>query len=1200
MGYHADAFNFMNKFKVNDRLLERSFAVLEALGAPANDSQRDDFAFDAACQVLRESWSTNSSDWDPSWTESWTASSYFYAGDLFTLLTLIGFLAVLVWVFLHGDQGFTSGYAGFELGRLYTCLACGVCTLGKRVYSALTRKQESVHVKAAAEQFNTVPLAQSATQVTLARTHVICAQSVEYVCLPIARLGDVSKPTTAGVALVNRTAKMGTEFGEVVEDETQGCIRDPGTPGGAIITFPAKARMVHIYIPIKHKVSHPAGDSGAAEFSVILRGAQTSGKQPTATGPLRACTVRIVDNELYPNGMELAIGKQRREAREQYDLREDKEKRLSHLLIALAKEPSAGAESSAGDVFIGLEPVADAGAAKQSAEHGVDEYLVAEPMSTSSAPSPPPSPPPPGGITKVRSAGLRKGMIAANLADAVQDISSRSISMRFITDGSISREHITLIWNFFARASRINGMYTKIASHQLAYFIIAYMDNFIEPLLYRLLMIHGLGERDFKWAWTIGFTFMIWRLLKYHIKLNYFHGSMLVMQHLRASLLRKYLSLDAIDHAKDPKLRHEFETAVTYDVEALRNSCWKGVFHNGLPNLYKVLASLTYLFVFGVSYESQWSIIVVAGYGLILVLVPFLWYFSSIGRGWEVWRTTNILENSMQGQLNFIMKEWRIIRRASSTLEEMNRTFNTFWDLIRRGYYVDWYYRFYLREPYKLFLGFMTASLWIFSADQSLAFTASEFAPLLNVVRSLGSGAQSVMESVLTVAISGSNVDYIAWLLNLETNEMRESKRLSHAASASKMETHRDFSCAFDSVLQEFEAINTRDTRSVAQLLSMTQTLGEDKKLDADALTDAKNLANWWALQILSLSTSASAIGDADEVDPQIGRVAGSLLIGDMTFQHPITGQYLFEKFNVLDERTPQQRAAQVIARAVGSWLARRLKSRNTGSAVRSAMVDDLFELPPNKLIGLRTKYSKEFQLTEISLFQMFNGGFKPRNGTARCTRRAALIDAAPDLFIGTLMDNILYSLRHQPPREDDGDDTNDYIELDKDGNPTPATSKYLWDLCKRIGVAELLIGRKYDPNWGDFKINIELQNLCVVDLEDANKIQIVRALVAMPDVILIHRATDSWPIRSVQRLCTVLHEYIAQGHGRNVVMCAKSLTLSVCLSEDDLVLSLESRRRATLRVKRDSGIHADVEHTIARWTKSMRNGKVFDGEAFV
>ena len=62
----------------------------------------------------------------------------------------------------------------------------------------------------------------------------------------------------------------------------------------------------------------------------------------------------------------------------------------------------------------------------------------------------------------------------------------------------------------------------------------------------------------------VALAMMVLLLVKYRIKLNYFHGSMLVMQHMRAALVRKYLTLSSVEHTRHTNLRYEFQTAMSH------------------------------------------------------------------------------------------------------------------------------------------------------------------------------------------------------------------------------------------------------------------------------------------------------------------------------------------------------------------------------------------------------------------------------------------------------------------------------------------------------------------------------------------------------------------------------------------------------------------------------------------------------------
>ena len=118
---------------------------------------------------------------------------------------------------------------------------------------------------------------------------------------------------------------------------------------------------------------------------------------------------------------------------------------------------------------------------------------------------------------------------------------------------------------------RIKGLPRKVVLHQLTSFLVAFHDNFAVPLAYQMVLKYGLEGRrlDICFATSLfisGLTFV-----KYHIKLNYFHGSMLVIQHLRSLLVRKYLSLSERDRFES-KLGSNLEQTFSLAFN-VRNGC---------------------------------------------------------------------------------------------------------------------------------------------------------------------------------------------------------------------------------------------------------------------------------------------------------------------------------------------------------------------------------------------------------------------------------------------------------------------------------------------------------------------------------------------------------------------------------------------------------------------------------------------------
>ena len=635
------------------------------------------------------------------------------------------------------------------------------------------------------------------------------------------------------------------------------------------------------------------------------------------------------------------------------------------------------------------------------------------------------------------------------------------------------------------------------------------------------------------------------------------------------ALLRKYLSLGAIDHALNPNIRYEFESAIGTNVNDVRNECWKGVFHDGLPHLYGILAAVAFIILdlvyhlqAGTSSQAAFALIICIA--IFLLIFPCIWYFTAQGglkNGWSIWRSKNGIvwyENIMQRDQDRLLREWRTIRRAGAEMREVSIVFEAYWSYIRhvgymherslaplprrylasllaalarvacsrlcslsappllgwsslpQGLYKMWYYRFYIKERYRLVLYFLTYTLWVLTADRGCAgegcspifATAADFVPLLSVIGSLGHSMQGFLESCLTVAISGAQIDYLAWLLNLETEEEKAARRVGLPTGTEGLAQFRAYYTKIDSAVREFEALNEIDVRSIASIITTTEQLGTEAGVHPHLIKDATGLMNWWVRALGTNVVPASA--SQDDAGPSQDDLAeessistpslvsmksssisksrqmrarqqlasiGSLLIGDVTFSHPVTQMTIFESFNVVDLTDPQAMLAYKLQRRQH----RRSIARGTAEdKPRASIVPDqnapthqAMMLPAGKLIGLRSLPSARVKMPELVLLQIFNGAFRPAQGSARllscprgslslppadfphtfftylprpikrtsafrahpyvpmrnsylswscerstcvCTRRCELIGQTPMIFTGTLMENLTYN----------------------------------------------------------------------------------------------------------------------------------------------------------------------------------------------
>ena len=170
---------------------------------------------------------------------------------------------------------------------------------------------------------------------------------------------------------------------------------------------------------------------------------------------------------------------------------------------------------------------------------------------------------------------------------------------------------------------------------------------------------------------------------------------MLATQHLRAALCRKFLSLTQNEHAQAPELDSAFRTAIITTVEEIRTSCWKAVFHSGLPSLYNVIASLSYIMIFQRPSEGFDPRLLV----LILGVVVIVWYATRTKRGSAIAKKEFILSRKAEEQLDGMLTSWLRVQESERTLGVTDTVFDAFWRQLREGMYVMWYHRMPRKPP---------------------------------------------------------------------------------------------------------------------------------------------------------------------------------------------------------------------------------------------------------------------------------------------------------------------------------------------------------------------------------------------------------------------------------------------------------------------------------------------------------------------
>jgi hypothetical protein len=129
--------------------------------------------------------------------------------------------------------------------------------------------------------------------------------------------------------------------------------------------------------------------------------------------------------------------------------------------------------------------------------------------------------------------------------------------------------------------------------------------------------------------------------------------------------LHRYASLTETDHFVQPTLEHDYRVALTYTCEEIRVQLWKNLFAVGLPSLYKLAASLAYLFSANSAAAARGASAIV-GVTLGTLVFSLLWYATRINKGGEVWRTCYHLNRESEHLVAILLRSWSLTREAQT------------------------------------------------------------------------------------------------------------------------------------------------------------------------------------------------------------------------------------------------------------------------------------------------------------------------------------------------------------------------------------------------------------------------------------------------------------------------------------------------------------------------------------------------------
>ena len=134
-------------------------------------------------------------------------------------------------------------------------------------------------------------------------------------------------------------------------------------------------------------------------------------------------------------------------------------------------------------------------------------------------------------------------------------------------------------------------------------------------------------------------------------------------------------------------------------------------------------------------------------------------------------------------------------------------------------------------------------------------------------------------------------------------------------------------------------------------------------------------------------------------------------------------------------------------------------------------------------------------------------------------------------------------------------------------------TSHVIWDVCKSVGLSVAIIGERHNPDWSTRRLDEDLKLMDDVDL---TKLRLVRALLALPDVLVMDEFGDDMTTEDLNDVVKVLRQYLefklpgidetsasallkAKSSIRTILWSGHERTLRPHLDPKNRVLSLQS-----------------------------------------
>jgi len=504
-----------------------------------------------------------------------------------------------------------------------------------------------------------------------------------------------------------------------------------------------------------------------------------------------------------------------------------------------------------------------------------------------------------------------------------------------------------------------------------------------------------------------------------------------------------------------------------------------------------------------------------------------LWVIVRFGAAWTLVANEEREEVKAVRQADMILNRREIVRTQGSVMRCGNVArdfYDAFWVYLIDGLFRTWYHNFFTRWVWSFLTAFIAIAVYALAPYLTdpiggIALPTYSYLAILNSVRQFGGATTMLTMSLITIFQTGSEVENIAELLNLPSEELAKLRKLREKRKNEERQQSKSPQRLLNRLRSQLSvgspgASPAGSPGAGSVVISPESSIGsavQAENVEVVVGAPSSTAKSAWARSyntVVVEELKRAPVNRPPGARPETavresqskGSLHGCVAVWDVTYH--------------LDtEHKNVEFASKLIARR-GPILDRMcIYDGRRGNQI--------YTLPEGQIIAVRTRPGLFYDdHPELVLLKLLSGTANPNEGsTCRVLGdrvMAFVSNHRPGLLIrGSVYDNLVFGAMHIPEPE------------------------VLWTLAKLGGLHPSLVGvaANYKETVEGWKhIHIDALPHIIAVRQQQLRICVVRACVQKPEVLMIHGVTDGCSEAEIKGMLALLRAFLASSQTNQII----------------------------------------------------------------